>query len=276
MRTKKIVLVIEDHQDIARSYKYFLEEAGYEVELTDTKREAVEKLRCRTFDAALVDLQLKDDITHKGGLEVLNFIERCNEGTKVVVISATAEVRDAVKSFRSGISDFIIKGDHDSSRDILVPIEKALIGAEKSYFGDYNALAPYLAAPDMAPIWESWVQEILQCGYDELHKLLWKELKGHLPILRKKDGSPSLAHHTTDMALSGLFWSKGEGFPIWISLAAKEGRLIQPPSNSAHTPLPTATYRKIQIGLWKMLDAKRDDFLENIRDKPWQKGESLP
>lgn len=262
---KRRVLVVEDMPDISDSYKHHLERAGYLVDIVDTRRAAVEALKSKFYDIALVDLSLKDDVTSKGGLDVLDAINRLNEGTKAIVASATPEIRDSVASYDRGIAGFIMKGPI-TSKEIVAKIETALKGHQRLLIGNFASLTAYLAAPEVTPIWEYPVEAALGCGYDSMHKIFWKALSPYLPILRKRDSSQSLSIDKGRSAVGGAFWSKAEGHAIWLSARGDRGTFLEPTEPSPQQ-LSDCNEKKVSAAVWQ-INVVRDQFLETIRDQP--------
>jgi CheY-like chemotaxis protein len=259
------VLVVEDMPDISDSYRFHLEHAGYQVDIVETRKAAIEALRAKFYDVALVDLSLKDDVTYKGGLEVLDAINQLQDGTKAIVASATSEIKDSVASYDRGISGFIMKGIV-RSKDIVEKIESALKGHRRPIFGDFPTLTAYLAAPEVTPIWEHQVHSVLDCGYESMNKILWKAFRPYLPILRKRDGAPSLAIDKTRSSVGGTFWSKNEGSSIWFSAHGERGSFLEP-EPPASQRLAEFGEKKVSASVWRT-EIPRDQFLETVRDKP--------
>lgn len=263
---KRRVLVVEDIEDISQSYKEILENAGYDVDIVETARTAVKALEGKLYDLALVDLTLKEeDITYKGGLEVLDAVKRLNEGTKTIVASATTEVKDSVASYRRGIDDFLMKNT-TSSKEIVDTIGAVLKDHRPRFFGDFPTLTAYLAAPEVTPIWEHPIERALGCGYESMQKILWKALRPYVPILRRRDGAESLTTDPGRRAVGGLFWSKAAGCAIWFSARGEGGSFIEPPHDRPEH-LADFDGRKVAAAVWRV-DVPRDQFLESIRDEP--------
>jgi ActR/RegA family two-component response regulator len=266
---KRRILVVEDVPDLSDSYKFHLERAGFLVDIVDRKIDAIDALKAKIYDVALVDLQLKDDITHKGGIDVLDAMNDLNDGTVAIVVSGTHEIQESIASYRRGIADFIMKGDI-RSKDLIAPIDKALATHRRPHFGDFPSLSAYLAAPQVTPIWEGHVEPTIGCGYQNLHKLLWGSLQPYLPLIRKKDGSPSLLMDKGRRAVAGLFWSKNIGSAIWFSAAATEmGSFIEPDDPNAER-IGNFSVRDAVGAVWKV-KTDRKEFLERISDRPWSK-----
>jgi CheY-like chemotaxis protein len=259
------VLVVEDMPDISDSYRFHLERAGYLVDIVDTRKAAIEALRAKFYDVALVDLSLKDDVTNKGGIDVLDAINQMQDGTKAIVASATSEIKDSVASYDRGIKGFIMKGAI-TSKDIVEKIEGALKDHRRPILGDFPTLTAYLATPEVTPIWEHQVQSALDCGYDSMNKILWKAFKPYLPVIRKRDGTPALTIDKARSAVGGMFWSKGEGSSIWFSARGERGSFLEP-ETPASKRIAEFSEKKVSAAVWRT-DITRDQFLETIRDKP--------
>jgi ActR/RegA family two-component response regulator len=264
---KRRILVVEDKPNLLYLYKLVLEEAGFLVDTFDTKSASIEALRSKIYDLALVDLQLKDDISHKGGHDVLDAINDLQDGTVAIVVSGTHEIRDSIASYSRGIATFIMKGDI-KPEDLVDPIKKALEKHVRPQIGDFPSLSAYLARPEQTPIWQGQVENTLGCGYPNLDNILWKSLQPYLPLIRKKDGSPSLAMDKERRAVGGLFWSKELGCAIWFSAAGK-GVFIDPAETDV-VPLGNFTGKNVSGAVWKV-KAGRDEFLERISDRPGPK-----
>lgn len=263
------ILVVEDVADISDSYKFHLENAGFVVDIVETRKGAIEALTAKYYDVALVDLHLKDDdVTFKGGFAVLDVIKTLQEGTKAIVASGTSEIEDSVASYDKGIKSYIIKGPI-TSKDIIEKIKDAVKDHTQPLFGDFQTLSSYLAAPEVTPIWEDPIQSALGCGYDGMHKILWNALRPYLPILRRKDGTPSMIVDKTQRAVAGAFWSKAEGFAIWVSIRGEGGTFIEPEQRDARR-IADFEGKKVAAAAWR-IDLARDLFLETLRDRPSRK-----
>jgi CheY-like chemotaxis protein len=259
------VLVVEDMPDISDSYRFHLEHAGYLVDIVETRKAAIEALKAKFYDVALVDLSLKDDVTHKGGIDVLDAINQLQDGTKAIVASATSEIKDSVASYDRGIAGFIMKGVV-RSKDIVDKIEGALKDHRRPIFGDFPTLTSYLAAPEVTPIWEHQVQSALDSGYESMNKILWKAFKPYLPVIRKRNGAASLIIDKARSAVGGMFWSKAEGSSIWFSARGERGSFLEPDPPGSQR-LAEFSEKKVSASVWRT-EIARDQFLETIRDKP--------
>ena len=60
MNEKESILIVDDDENACRSLRLIFEKKGYETETAGTGREAIEKVRRRFFNLALLDIRLPD------------------------------------------------------------------------------------------------------------------------------------------------------------------------------------------------------------------------
>ena len=96
------VLVVDDEQNIRRMLTVCLRNLGCEVDQAASGSTAIERLRRRPFDLALLDLRLD----RESGLDVLPRMLSERPELEVVVITAYATVDSAVEAMRRGAKDY--------------------------------------------------------------------------------------------------------------------------------------------------------------------------
>jgi two-component system response regulator AtoC len=99
------VLIADDEDGIRLMLELHLTRAGYEVETVPNGDDAVAKLREGDFDFALCDLKMPG----KSGIEVLEAVAGEHLRTRVILISAHADARTAMKAIELGAVDYIAK-----------------------------------------------------------------------------------------------------------------------------------------------------------------------
>ena len=104
MSTRKVLLVDKDSNDRS-AIAARLAEAGHRVSAVGDSLAAFEKVIRDHYDLVITELNLP----HMSGIELLKRIRDANQSLPVIVISADAEVSEAVEAMRSGASDFIVK-----------------------------------------------------------------------------------------------------------------------------------------------------------------------
>ncbi len=265
MSRKTAILVVEDRPVFLKEvYKEALSSLDVDDEYATNKDEALEKVRCRTYDIAFIDIMLTDDTDDRGGVEVVKYIDKLNEGTSMIVVSGTDDVRVPIDTYNAGIVDFILKTKTFGEKDVLEKLEKVLkYKRHRNYFGKFGTLNAYLATPEMVYSWEMAIMTHLEASYDILNNALFEVLERMLPIMRKKGGW-SFTMDTEPRGISGSFWSKGLGKPIWISIASKDNELTPPPQEAILEEIYKGRKGKLLVGVWTMAGIQRDDYYDSI------------
>ncbi len=98
------VLVVDDEPQILRALSVILRNAGYEVEVAETKREALDAVSVRPPDAMVLDLVLPDG----SGVEVCSEV-RTWSSLPIIVLSAVGDEREKVRALDVGADDYITK-----------------------------------------------------------------------------------------------------------------------------------------------------------------------
>ena len=58
--SKKKILIIDDDKSILRTFSRILQKNGYEIDVAETGKEAMEKSTNRLYDLTLIDIRLPD------------------------------------------------------------------------------------------------------------------------------------------------------------------------------------------------------------------------
>jgi two-component system copper resistance phosphate regulon response regulator CusR len=99
------LLVVEDERRIADFIQRGLESSGYEVDLADCAREAMQRLPASDYDLVILDLMLPDG----DGLQLLERIRNRKGSPPVLILSARGTVEDRVKGLEGGADDYLVK-----------------------------------------------------------------------------------------------------------------------------------------------------------------------
>lgn len=102
------VLIIEDHQELARNIHDFLAKEGYICELSCTLEGAREKLGLFQYDCILLDISLPDG----NGLRLLDLIRKEHQDSNVLIISARNALDDKIVGLENGADDYLTKPFH--------------------------------------------------------------------------------------------------------------------------------------------------------------------
>jgi two-component system response regulator HydG len=99
------VLIIDDDNFICEILKKHLQNHKYNVQIAYNGKSAEQIIKKSTFDLILCDFRLPDT----SGFELLQKIRAVKQNTPVVIMTAYADVRMAVKLMKMGASDYITK-----------------------------------------------------------------------------------------------------------------------------------------------------------------------
>jgi len=101
---KSHVLIVDDEQSICDLLAFAVELDGYDVTTTTSGNEAVEHIRSKAFDLAVIDVIMPQ----MNGIEVLKKIKEISN-TEVIVMTGYAELDTVIKAMQLGAYDYIIK-----------------------------------------------------------------------------------------------------------------------------------------------------------------------
>ncbi|MBV9773671.1 MAG: response regulator [Gemmatimonadetes bacterium] len=99
------ILVVDDEVSICRSLHRFLTRIGHQVETVQDVDDAVEVLAPGHFDLVVTDLRLPG----RSGLELLSEVQARSPGTRMILMSANADIASAAVAIDRGVDHFLIK-----------------------------------------------------------------------------------------------------------------------------------------------------------------------
>lgn len=104
------VLVAEDQSDVIAALQLLLKRNGYDAEFVSTPADALEAMRSRHFDIALLDLNYSRDTTSGSeGLDLVAQVKAIDSTLGVVVMTAWGSIPLAVSAMHRGACDFVQK-----------------------------------------------------------------------------------------------------------------------------------------------------------------------
>jgi DNA-binding response OmpR family regulator len=106
-KTKPLVLVAEDAEDILALVVFDLEDEGYEVLTARNGTDAIALALARRPDLILLDVAMPG----LDGYEVTRRLraDESTHGTPVVLLTARAQVKDVIAGFEAGANDYVTK-----------------------------------------------------------------------------------------------------------------------------------------------------------------------
>ena len=109
-RYSPCILIADDQRDVREALRLLLKSEGYAAETFDSPDALIDRLRTRTADAVLMDLNYARDTTSGDeGLEALGRIRGFDATTPIIVMTAWGSIPLAVEAMRRGAQDFVEK-----------------------------------------------------------------------------------------------------------------------------------------------------------------------
>ena len=114
------IAIVEDDIAIRENYADVFRRQGYEVAAFSNRREAMQAMRLRLPDLALIDIGLQDEI--EGGFELCRQLRAVSAVLPIIFLTARDSDLDTVSGLRMGADDYLTK-------DISLPHLLARIAA---------------------------------------------------------------------------------------------------------------------------------------------------
>ncbi len=118
--SKKTILVVDDDKSILRTFTRILQKSGYEIDVAETGKEAMEKSENRHYDLALVDIRLPD----MDGTDLLAKLKKQLQHTVKIMITGFPSLETGVKALDEGADAYLVKPV--KPQELLVLLEEKL------------------------------------------------------------------------------------------------------------------------------------------------------
>jgi two-component system response regulator HydG len=105
VKTKNIILMVDDDPAHRTMLKKLLSGWGYAVVAVDDGEKAIEEVKLRPFDLILMDIRM----IKVSGLEALASIKTFNPAIPIIIMTAYASVETAVEALKNGAYDYLTK-----------------------------------------------------------------------------------------------------------------------------------------------------------------------
>jgi len=244
---KPRVLIIEDNPADQLRLEHVVSATGAVSVSASSLAEAKLILSDNTFAVALVDIQLNPYIgDNRDGEEIIEILEKNNDGTLALVISAVVDIHDYQETLKM-MKNTCIKNtsivelkspvfSKSNSDDALIKILSIALSASKGRHATasssieqmlYSAW-PITNSPDQ---WLSYFSKSLAVNTAGLLNCLNAGVAPHIPIIGSGPIRPDRV--ISDRALCLDYWSKYNGYSMvtWIQAINKDER-EQPVSRS--------------------------------------------
>jgi two-component system response regulator PilR (NtrC family) len=120
MSEKNRILIVDDEEALRTVLSSELVSEGYDVRSAGDGDEAIDTLEQEKFDLVLLDIKMP----RVSGFDVLKHVKERHPGTKVVMLTGFADLKNAIESKKLGAEDFVSK-PYDLV-DLLTTIERVL------------------------------------------------------------------------------------------------------------------------------------------------------
>lgn len=117
---KHKIMVIDDEKIVCDMARLSLEQEGYDVETFLNAEPALAKLKEKKFDVVVTDYKMKGI----DGMDVLKTVRTSYPETKVIMITAFANLETAIEALRADVHDFFPKPV--KIKELKASIERAL------------------------------------------------------------------------------------------------------------------------------------------------------
>lgn len=114
------ILIVDDDLSFCIMLKAFLEKKGFQVQEAFSASEAIRLFKEKKYDVVLTDYRLPE----KNGLEILTEVKQINPQVSVILMTAYADIRMAVKAIKMGAYEYVTKPVNPD--EILMNIQGAL------------------------------------------------------------------------------------------------------------------------------------------------------
>ncbi|AVO52972.1 sigma-54-dependent response regulator transcription factor AlgB [Ectopseudomonas mendocina] len=104
-QTSGRILLVDDEAAILRTFRYCLEDEGYDVAGASSAAQAEALLHRQVFDLCFLDLRLGED----NGLDLLAQMRIQAPWMRVVIVTAHSAVDTAVDAIQAGAADYLVK-----------------------------------------------------------------------------------------------------------------------------------------------------------------------
>ncbi len=99
------ILVIDDDKSILRTFTRILQKNGYEIDVAETGKEAIEKSKKAHYDLALIDIRLPD----MDGTDLLVKIQQTMKDSIKIMITGFPSLETGVKALDEGADAYLVK-----------------------------------------------------------------------------------------------------------------------------------------------------------------------
>ena len=130
------ILIIEDEFNLADAIKSMLKKENYIIKICTNGTEGEDEALSGIYDLILLDVMLPG----KNGFEILKSIRKENISSKVIMLTAKANIDDKMEGFNEGANDYLTKPFHmdELFARIKLQLSDGKIKNELATYGDLS------------------------------------------------------------------------------------------------------------------------------------------
>jgi len=105
------ILVVDDEEAVRNVVGASLEKPGYNVDLADGVRSAMELMKSTEYDIIIMDKNMPDmdDMEEEGGMSLLKYTKMHAPTSEVIMMTGYPTIETAIEAMKLGVFDYITK-----------------------------------------------------------------------------------------------------------------------------------------------------------------------
>jgi len=132
------ILIVDDDENILKTFSTVLRDAGYTTDTAQNGKEAIEKTKANFYNLALIDIRLPD----MEGIELLtNLVDTTPKMVKII-ITGYPSLQNAVEAVNKDADGYIIKPANMA--DLLTKVKQHLEKQEKAKRYDQEKIKEFI------------------------------------------------------------------------------------------------------------------------------------
>ena len=132
------VLIVDDDENILKTFSTALRDAGYTTDTAENGREAIEKAKANFYNLALIDIRLPD----MEGTELLTALADTTPKMVKIIITGYPSLQNAVEAVNKSADGYIIKPANMA--DLLARVKQHLEKQEQAKRYDQEKIKEFI------------------------------------------------------------------------------------------------------------------------------------
>ena len=123
---KKHILIVDDDKSILETFQEILQSKGYNIDTSETGREAIEKSKTRFYNLALLDISLPD----MEGTNLLTKLHSTTPKMMKIMVTGYPSQENAIRAVNQGADAYVVKPVNP--QELIKIVEEKLKEQEKA------------------------------------------------------------------------------------------------------------------------------------------------